>query len=473
MKRQPYLDFIQEILTDEAEFQSFSHCYQQPIPKSIKIIESRIQRSALLAYLDAEKWTLDSAGLTGNGKHYDDLLLAQRPDQKTLGNHFLHEMGYYYIQEIAAGLPAQLMDLQPWELILDLCAAPGGKSVQIADQLLKLGSGFLLCNEVSNPRRKALIHNLNRCGMHNTAITAYDGTQIGDLAPESFDKILLDAPCSGEGMQYKHDKKVSYRDPKLAEQFAQTQKKLLHSALKALKIWGSLRYATCTLNPLENEGVIARALEQFPEQIALENIPLEQKSPGLDQWKNLTFFAPEEAQKLARFWPHLQGTGGFFIAQIRKIATISHQSSKDQRAHKVSEWDHSAALQTQVWDFLSQWWGIDIPNNYHFFASQQAIYVTSQEQSKIPSNLFIEKIWVPIIKISQRGEWIPQAGLASIFGYLAQKNVLSLDEQQASELFATKALASTAFPQSSFVLLQWKGSGYALAKQDRGILKLK
>lgn len=113
MKRQPYLDFIQEILTDEAEFQSFSHCYQQPIPKSIKIIESRIQRSALLAYLDAEKWTLDSAGLTGNGKHYDDLLLAQRPDQKTLGNHFLHEMGYYYIQEIAAGLPAQLMDLQP------------------------------------------------------------------------------------------------------------------------------------------------------------------------------------------------------------------------------------------------------------------------------------------------------------------------------------------------------------------------
>lgn len=100
--------------------------------------------------------------------------------------------------------------------------------------------------------------------------------------------------------------------------------------------------------------MIAWALAQFPDQIALESLALDQKSSGLDQWKNLTFFAPEEANKLARFWPHLQGTGGFFIAQLRKTARIPYQISKDQRAIKASEWDQSTTLQTQVCDFLSQ-----------------------------------------------------------------------------------------------------------------------
>ena len=94
----------------------------------------------------------------------------------------------------------------------------------------------MLANELSNPRRKALIFNLNRCGMHNTAVSAYDGTQIGELAPEAFDKVLVDAPCSGEGMQYKHDKSVQLWDQKAAEKLAKLQLQLLLSGIKALKV---------------------------------------------------------------------------------------------------------------------------------------------------------------------------------------------------------------------------------------------
>lgn len=94
----------------------------------------------------------------------------------------------------------------------------------------------MLANEPSNPRRKALIFNLNRCGMLNTAVSAYDGTQIGDLASEAFDKVLVDAPCSGEGMQYKHDKSVQLWDQKAAEKLAKLQFQLLLSGIKALKV---------------------------------------------------------------------------------------------------------------------------------------------------------------------------------------------------------------------------------------------
>lgn len=120
--------------------------------------------------------------------------------------------------------------------MLDLCAAPGGKTVQLADALLAQGAGFVLANEPLSPRRKALIFNLNRCGLHNTAILGYRGEQIGDLAPESFDKVLVDAPCSGEGMNYKHDKNTRYRDAKSAQQFATLQLQILISGLKALKV---------------------------------------------------------------------------------------------------------------------------------------------------------------------------------------------------------------------------------------------
>ena len=133
---------------------------------------------------------------------------------------------------MAAGLPAQILNVQPGEIVLDLCAAPGGKSIQLADKKV----GFLIANELNPVRRKALKANLERCGIRNTIVTGYDGRILGDLLSQQCDKVLIDAPCSGEGMQYKSDFKVYQRNERQAKKLAHTQYDLLLSGFKALKI---------------------------------------------------------------------------------------------------------------------------------------------------------------------------------------------------------------------------------------------
>lgn len=473
MKKQTYLEFIHEILNNQEEFESFVNSYKNPVNKSIKIIDSKTDRKQLIKQLNKENWTLSAPRFSNEEQKYDDLLFVQKEDKQTLWNHFLHQAGFYYIQEISAGLPAQLMDLSKWELVLDLCAAPGWKSVQIADQLLQKWAGFLLSNEPSNPRRKALIHNINRCWMLNTAISAYNAKQIGDLCPESFDKILLDAPCSGEWMQYKHDKNVNYWNPKLANKFAKTQKQLFHSALKALKTNWTLYYATCTLNPLENEWVIAWALSQFWEQIVLENIEIQQKSPWLNNYQNQKFFENGEEKKLARFWPHIQQTGWFFIAKIKKLAHIDSKEKIDKRVNKNFSLDQSKDLQKKVWQFMKENRDISKQEEIIFLASPNAIYASTSDYNKISKKLFIEKVWIPIIKISQKWERIPQNGIATIFGNHAKKNTISINIEQAKEIMDSKIFSTKDFEQGTFVIIKLDNYGLALAKQDKEVLKLK
>jgi 16S rRNA (cytosine1407-C5)-methyltransferase len=133
---------------------------------------------------------------------------------------------------MAAGLPAQILNVKTDDIVLDMCAAPGGKSIQLADQNI----GLLIANELNPNRRKALKSNLERCNIYNSIITGYDGRDLGELLAEQCDKVLLDAPCSGEGMQYKSDFKVYQWNKKQVQKLAHLQTELLISGLTCLKI---------------------------------------------------------------------------------------------------------------------------------------------------------------------------------------------------------------------------------------------
>ena len=475
MKKQRYLDFIQKLLDNEQDFQDFQACYQQRLSKSIKLLGSKEEKADLIDELHQQGRNLKTPDLSSWKKSYDDVLLVSKDDATTLGNHAFHQTGYFYVQEVAAGLSAQILAPEKGDLILDLCSAPGGKSVQLADQLLAFWAGAVLANEPSNPRRKALIFNLNRCWLSNTAVSAYDGTQIGDLAPEQFDKVLVDAPCSGEGMQYKHDKTVTFRDQKAADKLAKLQHQLLISGLKALKVWWTLVYSTCTLNPFENEGVLASVLQTLGNAVILEEVPIDQKSPGFQNFKNQTFLSPEEANKVARFRPHLQHTGGFFIAKFRKLNSFTSLSKRDKRTLLPSSLDRSRGLQEKVRATLHRTWGIPQQSAFRFFASSQAVYCTTLEKTQLPPSLFIEKIWIPIFKLGFKGDRIPQQGLARIFGAFASKNTYELNIQQLQTIIETKELSldeDLSWAQE-FVILNWKGKGQLLAKSVAGVLKSK
>lgn len=473
MKRIAYLEFIRELLGDEEAFQAFQSRYQQRLPKSIKMITSKSKKSDLLSFFAQQWWNIEAPNLSNQEKKYDGVCYIQKQDAKSLWSHFLHQWGFFYVQEVSAGLSAQVLPLEKWDKVLDLCAAPWGKTIQLADQILALWWGFVLANEVSNARRKALIFNLNRCGLFNTAISAYDGTQIGDLAPESFDKVLVDAPCSGEWMQYKHDKTVQYRDQKSADQLAKLQVQLLISGLKALKIWWTLVYSTCTLNPFENEGVVSEVLKKFWGALELEKVPIDQKSKGFTCFRDQQFFLPSDAEKVARFWPHVQHTGGFFIAKIKKVSSLVATPSLDKRTLKSQHRETSSQLQDQVRNYLTTYRWIPKQSALFFLASQQAIYVTNDQYAQLPKGVFIEKIWIPLFKIGYSGERIPQQGLATVLGDFVQQHCREITDDQAQELTDTGSIRGIFGEKGEFLILQWEKKGFALVKQGSNELKSK
>lgn len=192
------------------------------------------------------------------------------------GKHPFHEAGVYYIQEPSAMAPAELLDVKPGERVLDLCAAPGGKSTQIAAKLQ--GRGILICNEIHPARARILSENIERMGICNACVTNETPEHLAELFPVFFDKILVDAPCSGEGMFRKNEAACHEWSPENVELCAKRQDKILDQAAGMLCPGGKLVYSTCTFAPEEDEGSVARFLCRHSDFTVL---PIDKERLGL------------------------------------------------------------------------------------------------------------------------------------------------------------------------------------------------
>ena len=179
------------------------------------------------------------------------------------GLHPYHEAGVYYLQEASAMAPVTLLDPQPGERICDLCAAPGGKSTQIAGRLM--GQGFLLCNEYSPKRAKILSRNIERLGVANALVTNETVERLAARLPGYFDRVLIDAPCSGEGMFRKEEAAVTDWSQDTVEMCARRQGELLDAGCQLVRPGGRLVYSTCTFAPEENEEAVAAFLRRHPD----------------------------------------------------------------------------------------------------------------------------------------------------------------------------------------------------------------
>lgn len=252
---------------------------------------------------------LDSFGLTPvpwceNGYYYDAL---SRP-----GLSAFHDAGLYYLQEPSAMAPAGLLDARPGERVLDLCAAPGGKSTQLAAALA--GKGLLVCNEIQPKRARILAGNIERLGIANALVLNEHPQRLAERFPKWFDKILVDAPCSGEGMFRKEEAAVTDWSEQTVEMCARRQCEILHSAAQMLRGGGRLVYSTCTFAPQENEGVISAFLCGHPD-FYLEEVSAPWFSAGRPDWVE----APVEGlERTFRLWPHRLRGEGHFAAVLRR-----------------------------------------------------------------------------------------------------------------------------------------------------------
>jgi len=236
-----------------------------------------------------------------------------------LGRALEHLLGYYYIQELSSMLPVIAMNPQADERILDLCSAPGSKTTQISAKIKNTGT--IIANEISLGRIKILASNLERCGVTNTLITKKDGITLCKKLKKMnfyFDKILVDAPCSGEGTLRSSPKTCIMWNIKTIETLSKTQKRLFESAFEILKPNGELVYSTCTHAPEENEAVVDFILKTFKDKIKIEEIKLPIKfRQGITQLENEKF--NPEVKKCARIYPQDNNTEGFFLAKMRKV----------------------------------------------------------------------------------------------------------------------------------------------------------
>ena len=227
------------------------------------------------------------------GYYYD-------PDSRP-GLHPYHEAGVYYLQEASAMSAVALLQPQPGEKICDLCAAPGGKTTQIAGKMD--GEGFLLCNEINPKRAKILSRNIERMAVANALVTNEHPAKLAEKFPGYFDRVLIDAPCSGEGMFRKEEAAVTDWSQETVEMCARRQAEILHSGAELLKPGGRLVYSTCTFAPEENEQTIENFLNSHPE-FTLE----ETDAP---------WFTPA-GKGMFRLWPHKLLGEGHFAAVLRK-----------------------------------------------------------------------------------------------------------------------------------------------------------
>ena len=236
-----------------------------------------------------------------------------------LGKHPYHAAGMYYLQEPSAMVPVSILDPQPGERVLDLCAAPGGKTTQIASKMG--GKGYIVANDPNPNRVQALGRNIERWGIRNISILNETPQRLVKHFGNYFDRVLVDAPCSGEGTFRTHPGEIKKWSPQLSRRLAAIQDEILWFAGKLVRPSGSLVYSTCTFNQLENEGTILRFLEKNPS-FNIETIPqIKGFSPGIP----FTDTNPIDLTRPVRIWPHITNGEGHFIVRIKKSEAIERK----------------------------------------------------------------------------------------------------------------------------------------------------
>jgi len=303
-----FLEATRAIMPAELSMDDFIAACQRPLRPSLRVNTLKISVTDFLELAGNYQWDLEPVPWCAEGFWINRNVL----DDTRLGNALSHLAGLFYIQEASSMLPVTALfanDTQP-VLVMDVAAAPGSKTTQIA--ALMENQGGIIANEYSASRVKVLHANISRCGVSNTALTHFDGRVFGAALPETFDAILLDAPCSGEGVIRKDPDAMSNWSENSVTEIASTQRELIDSAFHALKPGGVLVYSTCTLNAQENQQVCQWLLDTYRDAVEVESLA----ELFTDAGKAVT---PEG---YLHVFPQVYDSEGFFVARFRKTDSV-------------------------------------------------------------------------------------------------------------------------------------------------------
>ncbi|MFB5673376.1 RsmB/NOP family class I SAM-dependent RNA methyltransferase [Paenibacillus terreus] len=318
-----YTEQISDLLGPEAG--AFLASYNQHRVQGLRI--NPMKATPELRETIISEWNLKAVPWCSEGYYYEE---PHRP-----GKHPYHAAGLYYIQEPSAMSAVELLDPRPGDTVLDMAAAPGGKTTHIASKLR--GQGLLVSNEIHAGRAKILAENVERMGLSNVIVTNSTPTGLSERFPACFDRIMLDAPCSGEGMFRKDPEAVREWTPDLVAMCASRQQDILRDVYKLLKPGGWLAYSTCTFNKTENEEVMEWFTSEFPDMSLVS---------------------------IERIWPHLQRGEGHFVALLRKEGAATNETARGKETSKGKNSRKRPSRELDnAWEGYNAWRKNDLPGH--------------------------------------------------------------------------------------------------------------
>jgi 16S rRNA (cytosine1407-C5)-methyltransferase len=449
-----FLEVMRAAMPAHLSFDDFIAACQRPLRRSIRVNTLKISVADFLNLVAPYGWQLTSVPWCEEGFWIE----REDEDALPLGSTAEHLSGLFYIQEASSMLPVTALfadDNQPGR-VMDVAAAPGSKTTQIAARMGNQGA--ILANEFSASRVKVLHANISRCGISNVALTHFDGRVFGAALPECFDAVLLDAPCSGEGVVRKDPDALKNWSAESNREIAQTQRELIDSAFHALRPGGTLVYSTCTLNREENEEVLDWLLARYPQ--AVEVVPLKALFEGAE-----LALTPEG---YLHVFPQIYDCEGFFVARLHKTAAIDALPAPGYKVGKfpftpMKTRESAAVVQAAAavglhWDDTLNLWQRD-----------KEIWLFPAEIEPLIGKVRFSRLGVRLAETFNKGfRWQHEAVIA-LAGEISSRFELTLAE--AEEWYRGRDVWPETPPKRDDVIVTFQGHPLGLAKKVGSRLK--
>ncbi len=473
----PYSDFL-----DEKELIRLAQALETPPLQAIRINTLKISADKAISDWTARyNWQVKNVP-------FCESALQFTTHERYIGQTLEYKMGQYYIQDAASMLPAEMFSMHDDPLILDMAAAPGGKTTHMASRFHD--KGIILANDRSANRLKALRSNLQTWGVIGAAVTGYPGERFGEWFPEQFDRVLVDAPCSGDTLRVTKGSKSRYVSARERRSLTRRQISLLDSAFRACAPGGEIVYSTCTMSPDENEAVLDALLQKYPNSVSINTV---------NHWKEpivapaLTADAHQhyhpDMRHAIRLWPHLYKTSGFFAALIHKSessSTMGQSESIPSRPMTDTEIEPvSTNYRRQISGTLYQSYGFDLDAVLQEYASTlcqrgEVVYAIPKKLLNHFGNLPHLSAGLPVC-LQIGGDFIPAHELITRFeSQFKQLRITVADDQvtswlQGHGLRGVENLSRISCPVGAIILLEdsnrrFLGRGKVLKNRIRNML---
>ncbi|MDR9984499.1 16S rRNA (cytosine(1407)-C(5))-methyltransferase RsmF [Enterobacter hormaechei subsp. steigerwaltii] len=448
-----FLAQMREALPAHLSFDDFVAACQRPLRRSIRVNTLKISVGAFLDLVSPYGWQLTPVPWCEEG------FWIERDDEESLplGSTAEHLSGLFYIQEASSMLPvaALFADGNQPERVMDVAAAPGSKTTQIAARMNNRGA--ILANEFSASRVKVLHANISRCGIHNVALTHFDGRVFGAALPEAFDAILLDAPCSGEGVVRKDPDALKNWSVESNLEIAATQRELIDSAFHALRPGGTLVYSTCTLNRDENEDVCLWLKQRYAD--AVEFLPLD------TLFDSASHAATPEG--FLHVFPQIYDCEGFFVARLRKTRAVDPLPAPKFKVGnfpftpvKGREAGQAQAAASKV--------GLHWDESLRLWMRDKELWLFPVNIEPLIGKVRFSRLGIRLAEIHNKGyRWQHEAVIA----LAGSENTFALTHQEAEEWYRGRDVYLEDGPSQDEVIVTYQGYPLGLAKKVGSRLK--